>query len=306
MNIADSLLIGGIDMHCHGYPETSLEVPNRFSDEETVRMMRDAGMGGVVFHSHFWPPITTSYSLNKLYPDFQVFSSITLNPSSGGVNLWAVEAAAKQGTRVVCLPTWGARNDLELKTVSARICAQVPSLLPFSTANGFYAIDEKNNVIPVVLELLDYLKEQEMVLFTGHLSPQESLAIAKAAKDIGFSKLVLNHPDAGSVRADFEQVAAMAEQGAYIELCALGLSPVHHRITPQKLKEIVHRVGAAKCILTTGYSFEWSASAPEQMRLLVSCLLLAGVGKDEVALMIRENPRFLLGIHDKPNAHLKQ
>ncbi len=300
MNTADALLAGGIDMHCHGYPEFSLEFPNRFSEEDTVRMMRDAGMGGVVMKSHFWPTISSASYLNKLYPDFDVFSSITLNASAGGVTLWAVEAAAKQGAKVVYLPTWSARNDQKLKTQSGLMQKYLPKLATFPMKDAFQAVDGKGRVLPAVLELIEYLKEQDMVLFTGHISPSESLAIAKAAKELGFEKLVMNHPDSGSVRADFDQVVAMAELGAHIELCALGLSPIYYRTTPQEFKEIIHRIGAEKCILTTDYFFEWSSSVPEQMRLLVSCLLHAGVGEDEVALMLRETPRYLLGLNDKP------
>lgn len=291
-------------MHCHGYPEISLEVPNRFNDEDTVRMMHNVGMGGVVFKSHFWPTITTASCLDRLYTDFPVFSSITLNPSCGGVNLWVAEAAVKQGVKVFYLPTWGARHDQERKGTSAILSRYVPRLTTFPVADAFCALDSKGRLSPVVLELLEYMKEQDTVLCTGHIAPQESLAIAKAAKKIGFSKLVITHPNSGSIRADVDQIAAMAKQGAYIELCALGLSPVFQWTTAQKLKEVIHRVGAAKCILTTGYAFEWSPSAPEQMRLLVSCLLLVGVGKDEISIMIRQNPRLLLGMDDHSNSSM--
>ena len=34
MGKADGLLLGAIDMHCHGYPELSDDVPNRYMEVE--------------------------------------------------------------------------------------------------------------------------------------------------------------------------------------------------------------------------------------------------------------------------------
>lgn len=292
----DELIAGGIDMHCHGYPEFSLEVPNRFSDSANIQAMRKAGLGGVVFKSHFWPTIGSAGVLNALYDDFSVFGSVTLNQSAGGVSPWAVETAAKLGARVVYMPTWSARNDQERGGISKYITRFVPALGKFPDKDAFYALDERGALIPGVKDLMAFMKEADMVLFTGHLSPVESLAMAKAAKDIGFAKLIVNHPDSNSIKAGFDQIAAMAELGAYIEICALGLTPLHYRITPQKFKDIIDKVGADRCIMTTDYFFEWSPPAPEQLRLLASCLIEVGVSEKSIVRMVRETPRKLLGL----------
>ena len=292
----DELLAGGIDMHCHGYPEFSLEAPNRFSDAANIQAMRNAGLGGVVFKSHFWPTIGSAAVLDTLYDDFSVFGSVTLNQSAGDVSPWAVETASKLGARVVYMPTWSARNDLERGGISKYITRFVPSLARFPSKDAFYALDERGSLLPSVRDTMVFMKEAGMVLFTGHLSPLESLAMAKAAKDIGFAKLVFNHPDSNSIKAEFDQIKAMAELGAYIEICALGLTPLHYRITPQKFKDIIDAVGAERCIMTTDYFFEWSPPAPEQLRLLASCLLEVGVAEKAIVRMVRDNPRKLLGL----------
>ena len=296
MSKADELLRGGIDMHCHAYPEFSLEAPNRFSNEDTVRMMREAGMGGVIFKSHIWPTISAAAALNALYEDFSVFGSITLNASSGGVCLWALESASKQGAKVAYMPTWSARNDLAVGGINKHIERYLPTLSTFPREEGFSPLDTDGKVTAVTRDVLAFMRDRDMVLFTGHLSPNESIAIARAAKDIGFGKLVFNHPDSGSVKADFDQIVTMAELGGYVEICALGLTPLYYRITPQKFKEIIHRIGAERCVLSTDYFFEWSPPASEQMRLLIGSLLEVGVGEDEVRTMVRDNPRLLLGM----------
>lgn len=38
-NLADELLQGAIDMHCHAYPEFSMEFPCRYTPDEHIQMM---------------------------------------------------------------------------------------------------------------------------------------------------------------------------------------------------------------------------------------------------------------------------
>ena len=40
-NLADELLQGAIDMHCHAYPEFSMEFPCRYTPDEHIQMMID-------------------------------------------------------------------------------------------------------------------------------------------------------------------------------------------------------------------------------------------------------------------------
>lgn len=46
-NLADELLQGAIDMHCHAYPEFSMEFPCRYTPDEHIQMMIDCGMGAL-------------------------------------------------------------------------------------------------------------------------------------------------------------------------------------------------------------------------------------------------------------------
>ncbi len=296
MSVVDELLPGSIDMHCHAYPEFSLEFPNRFSNKENIRMMRDAGMAGVVLKSHLWPPIATAYTLAREFPGFAVIGSLTLNTGTGGLAPWAVESAARQGARVVWLPTWSARNDLRRGGISKQMTAYVPSLGAVREADGLSLLDENGAVLGVVREILALCKDYELMLCTGHISVEESLAVARLARQEGFSRLAFTHPDSHSIGAQREQVLAMAELGAHIEICALGLTPIFQRVTPQEFAEIIRAVGAERCFLSTDYFFEWCPPIPELMRLLMNALLHAGVSAGEIRTMSHEVPRFLLNL----------
>jgi hypothetical protein len=296
MGKADDLLRGAIDMHFHGYPEFSLEMPRRYTDEESAGFMVKAGMRGVVLKSHFWPTTGLAYYLRKAVPELEIFSSITFNSSVGGIQKWALESAVKQGVKVAWMPSWSAKNDIRRNGVVHLIRGYLPSVEKFTENDGIAIIDERGKLIPEIAEFLSLIKGYDIALFTSHISILESLELAREAKRIGFQKLILNHPDSKSIGASFEQIVEFASLGAYVEICALGLMPMFLRITPQELKKIIHTVGASRCILTSDYAFEWSPPGPEKLRMLISALLEVGVKEEEIVEMARVNPKRLLNL----------
>ena len=296
MNIADELLHGAFDMHCHAYPEFSLEFPNRYKTADHLKLMQEAGMGGVVLKSHFWPTVGIVDQIREQFSDMEIVSSITLNECTGGLNLWAVEAAAKQNAKVIWLPTWSAQNDIDKKGISKTIANYIPTLSIANNKGGYKMIDENGDVIPIIYELFALCRDYDLLVCTGHISPKESIVLAGIANDIGLKKFILSHPDSGSVGATNEQIGEMVNLGMYIEICALGITPIHYRITPQRLKEIITIAGPDRCVLSTDYFFEWASPAPEQMRLLISTLLHAGVTPYDINTMAKNVPRYLLNL----------
>ncbi len=294
LDTVDELLQGAIELHFHAYPEFSLARGGRFSLEQHLRMMAEAGMDGVVLKSHFWPTVGAAEWLKNAVPDFHVFGSITLNASSGGLELWAVEAALLQNARIVWLPTWSARNDLKRQGVCRLVGSEVTRIRGFTEQQGITLFDEKGRLLPVVHELLALCRDAGVCLCTGHISPEESLALARAAREAQFTRLVFNHPDSHSIGATMEHIREMARLGAFIEICALGLTPPYRRITPPELAGIIRTVGAERCFLSTDYFFEWAAPVPEQLRMLLCLLIMEGLGEEEARTMVCQVPRFLL------------
>lgn len=295
-NLADELLQGAIDMHCHAYPEFSMEFPCRYTPDEHIQMMIDCGMGGVVLKSHVWPTMGLVSTLKRQFPDFTIVGSITLNDGVGGMAPWVVESAAKQNARVVWFPTWSAHNDIERGGISKLIGSYVPSFQDCIDQGGRRMTNDDGGVRKEVMSVLEVCRDYDMVTCTGHISPVESIAVARAAADIGLKKLILSHPDSGSVKATIEQMSEFSRYGGYIELCALGLTPIHHRITPSQLKNIVQMVSAEKCVMSTDYFFAWDSASPELMRSLISALLYVGVTAEAIRTINRETPQMLLNI----------
>jgi hypothetical protein len=295
MSNLDELLYGTVDIHAHAYPDFSLQFPNRYDLEDHVRLMRDAGMAGVVLKTHFWPSISTADSLNKKFSDFTAFGCITLNASVGGPKPWVMEAAAGLNVKVVYLPTWSAVNDQKRGGVCKLMEGYLPSLKAFTAADAYSMTGEDGKIAPEIKEIVAMAREYGMVLGTGHISPAESIEIAKFAKEIGYDKLFLTHPDSHSIGCAFEQITEFAKYGGYVELCALGLTALYYRTSLDEFKRIIDTIGPGQCIFTTDYFFDWAPSIPEQLRQMMGGLLKKGVPYEDVRT-IAQNPRRLLGM----------
>lgn len=291
---ADQLLEGAIDLHCHCYPEFSSDFKARLDDQETLEAAQRAGMLGLVLKSHMWPTVGRVDYLRRLVPGFQVFSSITLNISVGGLNHWAVESAALQGARVVWMPTWSSISAMKKGGVGNVIKKWVPSLKSVSLAEGLSILNDSGGVLDKVREILAVAKKYKLVVSTGHLDPEESVKLAIEAKSIGFNKLVFGHPLAGSVQASMDTIVQMANSDSLIELSAYNAFFVGN--TLKQSVEVIRAVGADKCLLSSDCFGPWVPPSVEMLRMFIGALLDLGIGENDIRQMIKVNPAKLLDI----------
>lgn len=291
---ADRLLEGSIDTHCHGYPEISFDVKMRVEDLEAFRLAAQAKMKGIVLKSHMWPTMGRVYQMKDKIEGIEVWSSITLNTSSGGFSPWVTESALKQGAKVIWLPTWSSRNDIQRGGFSRMMKPWLPTLNRIQPEDGLSVFNDSGELDQNVKEILALAKDYDVAIFTGHISPEESLAVAREAKKMGFKKLLMTHPDSNAVGATMDHVKEMAGMGFFIETTFLGLLPAFWRISLKDLCQRIKDVGAKRWVLSTDTFFEWSAPPSEMMRMFIASALSAGMTADEVDLMVRKNPSELL------------
>lgn len=289
--IEDELMAGAIDLHAHGYPEVSLEFRGRMSDTQWAQAAQTMNLGGFVMKSHIWPTMERAYSLRAQFPALQVYGSITLNPNVGGLNPWSVESAIRLGAKVLWLPTWSARFDIEHHR-GKYFRNQLPFYEQITPENGMFLSDDSGSLKNEVKEIIGLAQTADLIVGTGHISPRESLAVAGYCRSVKFKKLVFTHPlSLGASIAEIEQMAAM---GSYIEITCLHVLLQVVRI-PQVL-EVIQKVGPERCLLTTDAFFSWTPPAPEMLRLLVGILHHFGVEPQALRQMIYTNPRELLGL----------
>jgi hypothetical protein len=254
-------------------------------------------MLGIVLKSHMFPTVGRAYHLRNVVPGIEIFPSITLNYAVGGLNPLAIESAAQQGAKVLFMPTWSAANDIERGGMSKHLrhfLDRAESTLRPGTGIRLTGTDGK--LTQQTRECLDCARQYKMTICTGHVSPQESIALALGAKDYGIDEIIFSHPDSGSVGARREEIRDMCELGAVCEFCALGCLPPIQRIRPKDFAEIVSEIGSDKVVLTTDYFFDWAPPGAETMRMLIGSFLALGMSEETVRKMVRDNPARLLGI----------
>ena len=63
-----------------------------------------AGMGALVFKSHYENTVARAYYVNQMVPEIKLFGGIALNRYVGGLNPSAVEAVLTAGGKEVWMP----------------------------------------------------------------------------------------------------------------------------------------------------------------------------------------------------------
>lgn len=295
MNRYDDLLRDTIDLHCHidlEFSETLFR--KRGPEDEWLPAAERSGVRGVVLKSHLWPTVSVVPFIRRLYGGpVEVWPSITLNPAAGGVDLWSVEAAYHQGARVVFLPTWGSANDLRNGGFHRRLADRFewfrPDRLCVQRVTG-----EDGKPTDEVRDLVRFCHEHGLTLATGHVSWQESLAVAEEASAIGFDRLICSHPFSNSVRAPLDAVRRITELGAYAEVCWTNIAP--GRLDPVDVVASMREVGLGRVVVATDYFVGASPPPPDLLRLTLGTLHDAGLTEAEIRRVAAENPARVLGL----------
>ena len=105
---ARRLVRGAYDLHVHVEPDV---MRRRVTDLQLARRCWDVGLAGFALKSHYVPTAERAAVLNEaLNGAVQVLGTLTLNAAVGGMNPLAVEIAAREGARIVWMPTLDAAN----------------------------------------------------------------------------------------------------------------------------------------------------------------------------------------------------
>ncbi len=282
----DNLFNGSIDMHLHCGPD---EMRYRVDALEAAEQAAEAGMRAIVLKNHSFPTTPLASTIGPLVPDIEVFGSVCLDYEIGGLNLDALEKHARLGARVVWMPTFSSTNSRDkMKALGLAL-----------EGEGFSILDAEGKLIPEIAGILSVIKEYDIVLANGHISPAETFALVEAARKAGIGKIVITHPSDYQFldkTLSLEQQQQLAEMGAYIEQTLVTLLPTEFSDDPAERVKTIRTIGAEHCIMSTDLGQYWNPPPAEGMRFFISTLLRKGITPDEIELMVKKNPAGLLGL----------
>ena len=293
--VYDEMLVGASDLHVHVDLEFSrTRFRKALPEWEWLPRAERAGMRAVLLKSHLWPSVTVGTMLEQLYAgSVHVATSVTLNPTTGGVDPWAVEVGAAMGARAVFMPTWGSANDRAHGGFHKRLAETFETFDP-ARLSVTTIVDDDGALLAPAQEVLRLAAERGMMLSTGHISWTESLALAREAARIGFERLVMAHPLSVSVGAPHDAVQEITRLGAYAEFCWPTVSP--GRRSPAEVVALIRAIGAERTILTSDYFGGAGPSPSDLLRMLAGALYDNGLTVAEVRAAAVTNPAHLLGL----------
>ena len=246
-------------------------------------------MKAIVIKNHFYPTAPIAMMVNQLVPDFNVFGSVCLDYELGGLNAHAVEYSAKAGARVVWMPTFSSANSR----------SKMRGLgLPLE-GEGFSILDDKGQLVPEINPILAIIKQNDMVLASGHISPTETFALQKEVRKLGIDKFVVTHPldhEFFSQAFSKQDLILLAKNGAFIECTFIAFLASEFRHDPAQMMDVIKTVGAEQCIASTDLGQGFNPLPVEGLRMFIVTLLKYGITEDEINLMTKINPGKLLGL----------
>ena len=289
---------GGVDTHVHVAPFINDETMV-WDVFELAREAAAAGLRAVVFKSPFGSSCAAAYLANKYANGATVVGGVTLNWSVGGINPDAVRVAAHEGAhgsfrpgKFVWMPEKASLHNARLRNL--------PN--PERYVSPFRRGDIDAGLTPEAKAVCEVIAEEEMILATSHLAPEEGLALIEEARGLGVSRFVVTHASSSLVGYTLDQKRRAAALGAFIEEAAstwepgmrvFGFEPINPQ---EEIIEAMKQIGPAHFVLGTDCGSGPFPKPTDALRVFVSILLGSGFSDAEVRMMVVDNPVELIGL----------
>src|SRR2546426_3500245 len=274
----DEILAGVIDFHCHTGPDA---LPRSLSDLELARLAKSAGMRGLVLKNHYTMTADRAALVMREVEGIEVFGGIVLNRAVGGLNVEAVRRMIQfEGRRgkVVWLPTFDAENQARNDKDN----------------RPFVSVVKEGRLVPELSEIFQVIASNNLVLATGHSSPEESLILIPEAQKVGVRHILITHPT--ELGATKSQMRHMAEFGAVIE--CVWMPQVKNRDKVAEYADLIKAIGAEHFLVSSDLGQYLNPLHTDGMRAFILGLRAQGISEAEIDLMARKNPARLLGLKE--------
>ncbi|WP_035101338.1 DUF6282 family protein [Aneurinibacillus terranovensis] len=285
-------LQGAIDIHVHSSPSI---FPRSVDDFELAQQAKKAGMRAIVIKAHEESTVSRAKLVSKIIKGIEVYGSLVLNEYVGGLNPYAVDMAVQQGAKVIWMPTGSAKHHLDYYGGKSDYKEQ-KSTIRLLPQKGITILSEDGNLLPVIYDILDLIKDSESVLATGHLSPLETKILVKEAVTRGLDKVLVAHPDLKINKMDLSLQVELVKMGAFVEKSMLTLMPRWKSVEPVELVGGIRRIGIDKCILQTDFGQVNHPTPTEGYNQFIQILLENGLTQREIEQMACYNPAQLIGL----------
>jgi hypothetical protein len=282
---------GVIDMHVHSHPDV---FGRNMDDIDVAQLAKARGMRGILLKNHVAETASRAALVMKVVPGIEVFGGVVLNKAVGGINPDAVEWMHRTyGGRgkVVWLPTF--ESDKHVKTLSK------PDAVGLTVApNG--------QVSPQMEAILKIIARENLMLATGHVHPEEVLAVVKRGRELGVKNMLVTHGLTNVPGLTMAQAKQVVEMGGVIEICFLQfragpnapLAFLTHwtQINAKHVAQAVKELGAKGLVISSDLGQSANMTHPDGIEVAIAEMKKEGVSDADIDVMMRRNPARLLGL----------
>lgn len=272
---------GACDLHIHSGPDLGERIGN---DVEIATVCRDAGMRAVGFKSHYDTTMTRATYTEQKVDGIKAYGGIVLNQQVGGINPAAVDFALQLGAKLVWMPTFHAAWDMKL---SGKL--GINNKKEGYSFDPITVLDENGKLMDDVYTICNLVKRHDAILCTSHLSPDESLLLIAAAREVGLKKIVVTHPFFTPPAFNIDQLKKAVELGAFIEFSTNALNPLPRVIDIRLYSEAVELFGSDQIIIGSDCGHPRKTFPPEAIRTFAYTLHMLGVSARDLQAMMCDN-----------------
>jgi Family of unknown function (DUF6282) len=279
--LVDPVLDGAIDLHAHYGPDS---YPRQWDVFEIAALAKERGMRAILFKNHWSETASLAYLVRKYGAQgIEVFGAVTLDTPIGGVNPQAVrymvDVTGGYG-RIVWMPTHDSEHEVAFNK------DERPSV----------AVSRDGKLLPAVLEVLDLTAEHDLALATGHVTPEETLAMLEEARKRGITRSIVTHPllDPQFTFMTVPQLQQAVALGAVIEITAGSL--IREGPGRQRVLDAIRAIGPEDFFVASDSGLVGTPNHADALVMAARVLRTSGYDERALDVMFKENPARLLGL----------
>jgi hypothetical protein len=291
------LVRGAYDLHVHVAPDVP---PRRIDDVSLARRFAELGLAGFALKSHYTSTAERAQVVSGAVPGVEVVGTLTLNQAMGGMNALAVEIAAREGARIVWMPTVDSPAETAGRTEPkpgdkvpqwARLQHELRGLR--LGVEPVHVTGAGGQLLAETRDVLRAIARHGLILATAHLARDDTFAVVDGALEEGVEHIVVTHPEFPCQDFSIDDQVVLSERGCLLERC---LSTPHSgKTTWDHVVEGVRAVGVEHTLFSSDFGNPDYPAVEDGLALWADRLLGAGFDEDEVVEMIVGQSRRLAG-----------
>jgi hypothetical protein len=273
----------------------------RIDDRTLAQRCAEVGLAGFALKSHYTSTAERAQVVSGLVPEVEVVGTLTLNWAVGGMNALAVEIAAREGARIVWMPTVDSPAETAGRT-EPKAGDKVPQWARLQhelrglglSVEAVHVTDGEGRLLPATREVLRAVARHDLILATGHLARDDTFAIVDAALEEGVGRVVVTHPEFPCQDFSLADQRELAERGCLLERCLS--TPLSGKTEWAHVYDGVRAVGIERSLFSSDCGNPEYPPVEDGLALWADRLLDdGGFDEDEVRAMIVGQSRRLAG-----------